>query len=149
MRRNWLIMAVFVAAVLGLGALSPSAAATPSITANTCDSITEFWTDTLQQRVPSHGWQTHDFACGLGPGDTGLGVFWLQQSLVHCYQQPVERNGTFDPATSSALRNVQARHGLPVDGIYGPQLAATMTWPWLDRDAQFSGWCTKRGVLPF
>lgn len=52
-------------------------------------------------------------------GSTGSGVKWIQWALVHAGYK-ISIDGSFGPATNSAVRDFQHRHGLSVDGSVGP-----------------------------
>ncbi|HEX3808275.1 MAG TPA: peptidoglycan-binding protein [Rhizomicrobium sp.] len=55
----------------------------------------------------------------LQPGDKGLAVENLQKALAKAgfYKGPV--NGTYDAATTAAVKAYQAKNGVPVDGVAG------------------------------
>ncbi|MFE9097812.1 peptidoglycan-binding protein [Streptomyces sp. NPDC007264] len=55
-------------------------------------------------------------------GDSGSAVTALQRQL-NAHGASLTVDGSFGPATDSALRSFQSAHGLTVDGIAGP-----MTW---------------------
>jgi len=55
----------------------------------------------------------------IRPGSTGPGVIVLQIALVG-QGYPIDIDRTYGPRTEAAVRDWQARHGLEVDGIAGP-----------------------------
>ena len=57
----------------------------------------------------------------LEPGDRGVGVRWLQESLAELdyYREPI--SGSFDEATRDAVARFQRDQGLRVDGGVGPR----------------------------
>jgi murein L,D-transpeptidase YcbB/YkuD len=102
----------------------------PELAQATCASWTDFTTGTgFAVRLPSttrNGAQTNSV---LGVGSSGDGVYKLQDALRRCYGQSIAHDGAFGAQTQQAVRNVQTFHGLPRDGVYGPQTRAAMTWP--------------------
>ncbi|MFN7130723.1 MAG: LysM peptidoglycan-binding domain-containing protein [Myxococcales bacterium] len=67
----------------------------------------------------------------LKRGMTGQGVKDLQSALVKLgFMTQAQMNtgpGTFGPMTEAALKNFQARNGVPNTGYYGPQSRAALT----------------------
>jgi peptidoglycan hydrolase-like protein with peptidoglycan-binding domain len=59
-------------------------------------------------------------------GSTGTGVRTLQANLNKVMGSGLTLDGSFGPATETALRAFQSKYKLIVDGIYGPQSAAMM-----------------------
>lgn len=64
----------------------------------------------------------------LARGATGPGVEALQRALIAAGDLTPPVDGRFGPNTERGLRAFQARHGLTVDGIAGPE-----TWEAVDR----------------
>ncbi|WP_431891486.1 peptidoglycan-binding domain-containing protein [Cellulosimicrobium funkei] len=63
----------------------------------------------------------------------------FQVSYNNCYASrygypSLATDGHFGPLTTQAVRNVQARHGISIDGSYGPQTASV-----------FNSWSTAFG----
>lgn len=54
-------------------------------------------------------------------GSSGWPVYALQCALVDAYNQALQRDGAFGPATDLALRKIQRDHGLAADGVAGPK----------------------------
>lgn len=98
------------------------------------------WTDysvsgygSIFERVPDTAPRAYQ-ACQLWPGDQGAGVFILQDSLIRCYGQNIAQDAKYGSATSQAVRNVQAFHGLRIDGVYGPATEDAMVFAKYRRD---------------
>lgn len=62
----------------------------------------------------------------LRQGDEGHWVTELQRQLIR-HRHTVEVDGTFGPATETAVRAFQAAHDLDVDGIVGPNTWTALT----------------------
>ncbi|HUF96986.1 MAG TPA: L,D-transpeptidase family protein [Ilumatobacter sp.] len=63
-------------------------------------------------------------------GDTGESVECTQKALYAAGFYDGEFTGTFDEATATAVKGIQAQRGLYVDGIVGPQTAESLgIWP--------------------
>lgn len=62
----------------------------------------------------------------LRRGDRGEGVRTMQRMLTTA-GYPLRADGAFGPRTEAALRAFQARHGLAIDGIYGPHSADALS----------------------
>lgn len=65
-------------------------------------------------------------------GSRGYCVTELQFNLNILYGFGLALDGSYGPATTSAVYRVQARYGLTYDGICGPQTWRTIAWA-LDR----------------
>jgi Putative peptidoglycan binding domain len=79
--------------------------------------------------IPSTTRNGGESNCILGRGNQTEGVYKLQNALNRCYGQNLTVDGVYGAATERAVKNVQAKYGLPQDGVYGPQTRAAMTWP--------------------
>ncbi|MBN0039948.1 peptidoglycan-binding protein [Cellulosimicrobium cellulans] len=66
---------------------------------------------------------TTTYKCTLSQGRTGYPVTLLQRSLKDCYGQNIAVDGSFGPATRSALIAAQRTAGVAADGLYGPVTA--------------------------
>lgn len=64
-------------------------------------------------------------SCPAGPCNP---VRTLQTALVICEGYSIAIDGSFGPATESALKSWQKLKGLTVDGRYGPQTRSYMDW---------------------
>jgi peptidoglycan hydrolase-like protein with peptidoglycan-binding domain len=84
--------------------------------------------DGLVSFIPSVTNHGRDFSCVLGPGSQGAGVFVLQDALRRCYGQNIAQDAVYGEATRQAVINVQAFHGLPRDGAYGPDTRSRMVF---------------------
>lgn len=74
---------------------------------------------------------TIDRRCYLAQGARGEGVRLLQRSLNRCYGAGLTVDGSFGPATRTALINTQRAHGLAQDGSYGPLTRNAMNHEYL------------------
>jgi peptidoglycan hydrolase-like protein with peptidoglycan-binding domain len=121
-------MALLLVTVAGLGVL---ARPHPALASGPCTDYAE-----RQDRagyvahIPSIGYQG-SLDCWMARGAQGNGVYTLQSALDHCYQAGLATDGRFGPLTQQALKNVQARLHIQVDGVYGPQTRDAMDWPWV------------------
>ena len=59
----------------------------------------------------------------------GAPVLVLQVALATCYGQPMGTDGTYGPGTVAAVQAAQTIHGLPADGVFGPQTSEALMWP--------------------
>ncbi|MFI6025000.1 peptidoglycan-binding protein [Amycolatopsis magusensis] len=110
-----------------VAAADPETAASPRAT---CNDYTTFAYGSTPYRVhiPSVGHQTAATDCTLRQGDSGPGVFVLQDALRRCYNQQIAQDAQYGPATRNAVQNVQNFHGLVTDGTYGPHTRVAMAW---------------------
>lgn len=62
-------------------------------------------------------------AGALNPGDKGDGVKWLQWILIYT-EAGLQGNitGEYDDATAAAVKNIQLKYGMTVDGIASPEV---------------------------
>ncbi|WP_199043056.1 hypothetical protein [Glycomyces salinus] len=73
--------------------------------------------------------------CTLAPGHEGPGVAAVQNMLIHCYGQDIERNGIWDEATTVALENAQhwerVVNGKAIrdDGQFTGESRFALEWP--------------------
>ena len=83
------------------------------------------------------------YLCGLERGDTGRPVMAMQQALAKCSDRTIKVDGIFGPGTQAAVENEQQRQGAATaNGVYGPQTAKGMLWPWFtDSTNTFTGHC--------
>ena len=85
--------------------------------------------------------------CLMLTGDHGPQVTGLQQALASCAGQALDASGTFGDATASALSAVQLVKGGAGDGIYGPNTARVLGWPWRNASSgDLTGRCSPAGV---
>jgi len=96
----------------------PTAATTPTTTGATTAATTTAPSPTASaSSVPT---QT------LKPGDTGAQVRALQRALTSLGLGPGAVDGTYGPATTSALTRFQQAAGLTPDGVLGPKTLAAL-----------------------
>jgi hypothetical protein len=85
--------------------------------------------------------------CLMQVGDHGSQVTGLQQALASCAGKALDASGTFGDATASALSAVQLVKGGAGDGVYGPNTARVLGWPWRDASSGgLTGRCSPAGV---
>jgi hypothetical protein len=85
--------------------------------------------------------------CLMQEGDRGAQVSGLQRALTACAGQSLASNGTFTASTASALSRVQLVKGGAGDGIYGPNTARVLGWPWrYASSGDLTGRCSPAGV---
>ena len=80
--------------------------------------------------MPSYAFS---YDCYLERGAENYGVQELQYSLRFCNGQNIAVDGVFGGATEQAVKNVQYKHGLVVDGVYGPDTSRVMKWRTYDK----------------
>lgn len=119
-----------VIAVLALLAAMVIGPASPSAATSSDPCLTSFAIPG-EVRVPWRsgpyvGAGEHWTDCYMKPGVTGDGVRVLQRALRNCYGENITVDGSFGPATGSALRRVQSRLGIASDGLYGNQTRDAM-----------------------
>lgn len=134
---------VSILAMMGIGLTAPAALAAPrtpeapepaaGVMAASCASWTRFVTGTgYHVNIPSTTRNGAQTGCVLRVGNQGPGVFVLQDALRRCYAQKIALDAIYGPNTRDAVRAVQAFHGFKpqdIDGVYGPQTRAVMTFP--------------------
>jgi hypothetical protein len=145
-RRSLLAVASVTTGLAGVLAAAPAQAAAPphravpeqvppapetALAAAVCAS----WTDYVVVgtsyivRLPSTTRNGNQANCELRQGNSGDGVYKLQDALNRCYGHNLAVDGAYGPATRAAVVNVQTRLRIGADGIYGPNTRAAMTWP--------------------
>lgn len=75
------------------------------------------WRRTRRTGIVGYGYPAYGAPAGrptLRRGDRGPDVQAIQRAVG------AAPDGTFGPATETAVRGFQARHGLAVDGVVGP-----------------------------
>ena len=81
---------------------------------------------------------SNSLGCTLEPGDRGEPVAALQRALALCMHQQVKADGVYGAQTSRAATALGG-----ADGVYGPAVAADMTWPWFSASTRsFTGRCS-------
>jgi peptidoglycan hydrolase-like protein with peptidoglycan-binding domain len=87
------------------------------------------------------------YLCGLEPGDSGRPVTALQQALALCSDRAVSVDATYSADTRGAVKRDQRRQlGPTPDGVYGPETAKGVRWPWFDSTTgKFTGHCALAG----
>lgn len=104
--------------------------------------------DGLHRRVPSIGSGTTH--CVLRRGNRGSAVRALQVALANCNGRPYRDalDGAFGPLTEAAVRAVQDRENVTIDGIYGPQTRSYMFWPAYNASGRLVGECYSSNSFP-
>ncbi|RKN39670.1 peptidoglycan-binding domain-containing protein [Micromonospora endolithica] len=74
---------------------------------------------------------SNSLLCVMSYGDRGDDVSQLQWTLNYCYGEGLSLDGDFGSRTKSALIRAQKREGIGADGIYGPQTAQALRFPWI------------------
>ncbi|NEC07489.1 peptidoglycan-binding domain-containing protein [Streptomyces sp. SID7909] len=125
---------VIAATAALLGTVAPSASAATG-DPYFCNATYRYFNSANAQHIPtyadapySYGFYTTE--CKLRKGDKGSGVKALQRSLKKCYKQNIAIDGSFGPATFTALKNAQKKLGLTADGVYGYNTSRAMNWPY-------------------
>jgi hypothetical protein len=111
-------LAIFIAILAAAGVFSSSApATTPTYSTQTTLPTTATTPTTATVVVPHQPLQL---------GDTGAQVVLLQRALIHLgYLQP-PADGSFGPATQSAVEQFQQANGLTADGVVGKQTLSAL-----------------------
>jgi len=124
--------AAAAAVALGIGGIafaSPATAATaaPAARGAVCTTYKSvpLKSDTSETaRIPK---SATSYSCTLAWGNTGGGVWSLQNHLNKCYGTTLTVDGVFGAATDQALTMVQIYNlGITGDGVYGPQTRNAM-----------------------
>ncbi|HKY64943.1 MAG TPA: peptidoglycan-binding domain-containing protein [Acidimicrobiales bacterium] len=96
-----------------------------------CVATMDYETDDGRVRLPTDRpedeWASAD--CTFSRGQSGDPVELVQVALNLCNGQRFPIDGENGDATRAALSNVQAAHGIAVDGGYGPATREVMAWP--------------------
>ena len=96
-----------------------------------CVATMDYETDDGRVRLPTDRpedeWASAD--CTFSRGQSGDPVELVQVALNLCNGQRFPIDGENGDATRAALSNVQATHGIAVDGGYGPATREVMAWP--------------------
>ncbi|MGW3513127.1 peptidoglycan-binding domain-containing protein [Streptomyces sp. NPDC000994] len=66
--------------------------------------------------------------CTMGRGSYSNAVLALQFNLNLCYGAGLAEDKDFGPATEAALKAVQRKEKVAVDGVYGPNTRNAMLW---------------------
>src|SRR5919198_506408 len=123
------LLAVAVPATTGAGPFG-SAAPRPAEAASSCNNfkvVTKgFGSQEESAAVPVNRGSTN---CLLGPGNRQGGVGVLQSALNACNGQHLKVDQRYGPDTAAAVKAVQGRVGAKPDGVYGPETASKMRWP--------------------
>ncbi len=79
--------------------------------------------------------------CYLRYPDKNTGVYALQVSLNQCYGKSLLEDGYLGRVTETALKQVQAKIGTTVDGVYGPVTRDLMlhAGTWGDERLRYDG----------
>jgi murein L,D-transpeptidase YcbB/YkuD len=142
-RRSLLAMAGMTTGLAGILTATPAQAAPithqaapevpeAALAAAVCASWTDYVTGpgtAYDVRIPSTTRNGSQVNCVLYNGVSSDGVYKLQDALNRCYGRNLAVDGAFGPATESAVRYVQNRHRITVDGVYGQNTRAAMSWP--------------------
>ncbi|WP_079050928.1 peptidoglycan-binding domain-containing protein [Streptomyces sp. NRRL F-5122] len=137
MRLKRAIAAAAAAVLLPLGgavAMAAPAAATGPCSGSTWFNYGGYW-----HRIPTTSDNSGNRQCHLQQGLVGGGVGELQRNLNRCYNQGLALDSNYGPATARAVRNVQSRLGISVDGIFGPQTSSAMVWAKFDSAGNYYG----------
>ncbi len=78
--------------------------------------------------APAHADGCYTWSRNLSPGATGADVTELQVRVAGWagYRVNFSIDGSYGPATTTAVRNFQSAHGLSADGLAGPQTLAAI-----------------------
>ncbi|NEC24251.1 peptidoglycan-binding domain-containing protein [Streptomyces parvus] len=135
------VVTVMAALLTAAATAAPGAAALPG-DPYTCDTWSVSFAPSHSQnmrvsaKIPySNG--IYSEQCTLVKNDRGSGVTALQLSLKNCYRQAIAVDGSFGPATFTALKNAQRSLGLSVDGAYGYYTSRAMKFPYFTPTGAF------------
>jgi len=116
------VLSTLAALAMGLGLVLVTATAS-SATANIpCSANRTVGSGSLTRVIPTTSSGSSD--CYLVQGNSGNGVRALQRALVYCEGYSVGSSGvdgSYGPATKSAVLSFQRGNGLTADGQYGNQ----------------------------
>ncbi|MER5210334.1 peptidoglycan-binding domain-containing protein [Streptomyces sp. NPDC002838] len=123
--------AAFTVGAVVAGLLGGAVAVAPSASAASypvCNTTTiGYFTNGTYWVLPYYS-SPNTVSCILKQGNTGKAVRALQKNLNVCYGKALVLDGVFGAATAAALRDVQSRIGVAVDGVYGPLTRNKMKW---------------------
>jgi murein L,D-transpeptidase YcbB/YkuD len=133
-RRNRLALRVGVMGAASLSLAFGAAVAVPTMALAAtprCNSVKYVEGDIGEvAAVPSYkSGSTNTTTCTLSQGASGTGVSTLQLAILQCTSVSITVDGSFGPATASALKSVQRSKGISADGIYGTQTRKAMSFP--------------------
>ena len=129
MRIHRLILAATASALLS-GVFTAAISATPAqaspvALASIANCTEDGWgiaDDAVEQvDVPWSSAYSSPWNCQLKKGAKNDAVRALQRGLKICYKKSITVDGDFGSATQTALKQVQSKLGVSVDGEYGPQ----------------------------
>ncbi|WP_328902961.1 peptidoglycan-binding protein [Streptomyces sp. NBC_00441] len=125
---------VIAAAAAMLGTAAPGASAATG-DPYFCNATFRDFNSSNAQHIPTYAdfpysYGIYSTECKLRKGDHGSGVEALQRSLKRCYKQNIAVDGSFGPATFTALKNAQKKLGLTADGVYGYNTGRAVKWPY-------------------
>jgi peptidoglycan hydrolase-like protein with peptidoglycan-binding domain len=130
--RSFIAPAAALAVASGIALLPALTSAPPASAAVSCTgtSLVKANVGDLV-RVPTVGNGTGDDNCQLGLGNDSVAVARLQIALnSKCnFSAGLKVDNDYGPLTEAAVRHAQSEHGIPADGIYGPQTRNALWWP--------------------
>ncbi|MDF8266146.1 peptidoglycan-binding domain-containing protein [Luteipulveratus flavus] len=110
--------------VMAVGSVESAHAATYQ-----CTSSTNFWhNDSSVDKYITLPTYRGNSSCELRHGAANSGVTVLQRAMTACYALGVKADGSFGPATETALKTLQSRLKIEPDGVYGPITRSAMVW---------------------
>jgi len=130
--------AIAAGGLIGLGA-APASATSP------CDSWLEVKSLTGNGYLEMPGLSSGSTYCHLQRGNSSRAVTILQETFNRCYADDlgldlghgggvhIGVDGNFGPETETAMRRVQAYHGISADGVYGPNTRNAMVFGHIDQ----------------
>jgi len=151
MRRK--LVPMIVASVLGATALFAAPAANAASRPVCRGSTVQYFSDGGAGVTMPATTRDGDIGCRLRPGDSGVGVEWLQETLRLCYGPlnadvaNLRVDGRFGNRTAAALAFAQATEKITPDGIYGPQTAEHLAFITIDGRPGLC-WYPFAGPLP-
>jgi peptidoglycan hydrolase-like protein with peptidoglycan-binding domain len=120
---------VVLAMVVGFFVVSPTEPASAALPA--CGGATYYstlWGIPTTSAIPTVVLGQPNPDCTMSVGLVSYGVYFMQQALRNCYGQNISADASFGYATREALKNAQRIHGIPDDGVYGPQTRRNLYW---------------------
>ena len=125
MKRLIVVLAIVMGFFVALPT-EPASAALPACRGATRFSGSKFPAGPVS--IPTVDYGLTNWDCTMTVGANNFGVYWLQIALIRCYGQSIVADAKFGTATQWALKNAQRIHGIPDDGVYGPQTRGTIMW---------------------